>query len=274
MPSENVTQGRTSSGTDTRNYDRIARSYDATVALFTGGRNLATRLAQIDDFAPRERVLYVGVGTAEDALEAARRGMRVTCVDISENMLEKARWRFARAQLPAGFVCADIMTYTPAEPFDVVVANFFLNVFTPPVMKQVLTRLASFVRPEGKLAIADFAPPRGGWLLRGIHLTYHHVSLVSYWIMGLVPLHPIYVYAEHYPQLGLALRSTRQFRIFWIGPWMFQTTLAIKEKSRSDVAHGLSGMHVGNTSAQEPSPSQIHGAPAKTHRSFEQKPPT
>lgn len=248
MPSETVVQGRTSSESKTRNYDLIAWSYDFTVALFTGGKNFATRRAQIDDFTPRERVLYVGVGTAADALEAARRGMRVTCVDISHNMLEKARQRFARAQLPAEFVCADIMTYSPAEPFDVVVANFFLNVFTPPVMKQVLTRLTSFVRPEGKLAIADFAPPRGRWLLRAIHLAYHRVSIVSYWMVGLAPLHPIYVYADHYLQLGLTLSSTRQFRIFGIGPWMFQTTLAIKEKNRSDAAHGLSGMHAGNLS--------------------------
>ena len=85
------------------NYDRVSWNYDATISFFTGGQNLATRLAQLDEMRPGDRVLYVGVGSAEDAIEAARRGIDVTCLDLSSAMIEKARARFARKT--AGELC-------------------------------------------------------------------------------------------------------------------------------------------------------------------------
>ncbi len=149
---------------------------------------------------PGDRVLYVGVGSCEDAIEAARMGVRVTCLDLSAAMIEKGRERFAEANLPGEFVCADIMKYTPEQPFDAVTCNFFLNIFTRPVMEQVLERAAALVRPGGTLLIADFAPPQGRFLLRAVHRIFYKVSNVIYWSVGLCPLHPIYIYADYYAE--------------------------------------------------------------------------
>ncbi len=77
--------------TGSRSYEWISSQYDWTIALCTGGQNLRTRLAQLDDMAPGDRVLYVGVGSGEDAIEAARRGIQVTCLDLSSSMIERAR---------------------------------------------------------------------------------------------------------------------------------------------------------------------------------------
>jgi demethylphylloquinol methyltransferase len=218
----------TQSETESRNYDRVSSKYDRTIAVATGGQNLATRLAQLDEMKAGDRVLYIGVGSGEDALEAARSGVQVTCLDLSAAMIEQGRARFAEAQLPGEFVCADMMHYVPEEPFDVVTCNFFLNIFTRPVMEQVLARAADFVRPGGKLLIADFAPPQGSLLLRGLHRVFYRASNVIYWTVGLCPLHSIYVYADYYSRLGLELHSTRRFRLFRKGPWVFQTSTAIK----------------------------------------------
>lgn len=222
----------TSGETTRASYERVSSRYDRTIAVCTGGQNLATRLAQLDELKPDDRVLYVGVGSAEDALEAARNGAHVTCLDLSAGMIENARERFERAQLPGEFVCADIMNYTPEQPFDAVACNFFLNIFTRPVMEQVLTRAVSLVRPGGKLLIADFAPPRGNILLRALHRIFYRASNVIYWAMGLCPLHPIYVYADYFQGLGLKLNSTRRFRLFLRGPWVFQTTAAVRDRWR------------------------------------------
>jgi ubiquinone/menaquinone biosynthesis C-methylase UbiE len=215
--------------TISRNYDRVSSKYDRTIAVATGGQNLATRLAQLDEMQPGDRVLYVGVGSCEDAIEAARMGVRVTCLDLSEAMIEKGRERFAEANLPGEFVCADIMKYTPEQPFDAVTCNFFLNIFTRPVMEQVLERAAALVRPGGTLLIADFARPQGHFLLRAVHRIFYKVSNVIYWSVGLCPLHPIYIYSDYYSKLGLRLESTRRFRLFLKGPWVFQTTTAVKD---------------------------------------------
>ncbi len=213
------------------NYDRISSNYDWQTHLATGGQNLAARLSQIDDLVPGERVLYVGVGSGEDAIEAARRGLLVTCLDLSEGMVQIARERFAEARLPGEFVAADLMQYVPDQPFDAVVANFFLNVFSRPMMESMLTRLAGLVRPGGKLLIADFAPVRGSVVPRVMHRAYYGAGNFLYWMMGLCALHRIYAYADYYPQLGLRLGKTRYFRIFRRGPWIFQTTVAMKESA-------------------------------------------
>jgi len=212
-----------------RSYDRIASSYDWQTDLATGGQNLAARLAQIEEMGAGDRVLYVGVGSAEDAIEAARKGVDVTCLDLSEGMVEMARRRFAQAGLPGNFVCADVMRYQPERPFDAVTANFFLNVFSRPVMEEILARLGALVRPGGKLLIADFAPVQGNVVLRVLHRAYYGTGNFIYWMKGLCALHRIYIYADSYPRLGLTLQKTLRFRVFRRGPWMFQTTVAIKD---------------------------------------------
>src|SRR5580700_2435658 len=69
--------------TKSRSYERMSSIYEWMTALFTGGQNLVTRMSQIEDMRPGQRVLYVGVGPGEEAVEAARRGIIVICVDLS-----------------------------------------------------------------------------------------------------------------------------------------------------------------------------------------------
>jgi demethylphylloquinol methyltransferase len=220
-----------------RSYESISSIYERLNKLFTGGQNVAARLSQIDDMHAGQRVLYVGVGPGEEALEAARRGIKVTCVDLSPSMVEIVRRRFELAGLPGEFVCADIMEFEPEEPFDVVAANFFLNIFSRPMMLQMLTRLVSLVRPGGDLVVADFAPPRGNIVLRLRHRLYYTVANVAHWTLGLCALHKIYTYADHYPALGLKLQSTRYFRLTILGPgpWVFLSMRATKEDATHDV---------------------------------------
>src|SRR5580704_14384215 len=223
-----------------RSYESISSFYERLNALFTGGQNLATRLSQIEDMHAGQRVLYVGVGPGEEALEAASRVIKVTCVDLSPSMVEIVRERFEKAGLPGEFVCADIMEYESEEPFDVVVSNFFLNIFSRPVMLQMLNRLVSLVRPGGDFVLADFAPPRGNIVLRARHRLYYAVANVSHWLLGLCALHTIYSYADYYPKLGLKLQSTRYFRLSILGPgpWVFLSMRAVKEDETRDALPG------------------------------------
>ncbi len=227
---------RKSSGEQSaRSYESISSIYERLNLLFTGGQNLATRLSQIEDMHAGQRVLYVGVGPGEEALEAARRGIKVTCVDLSPSMIEIVRQRFEAAGVPGEFVCADIMEFESEEAFDVVVSNFFLNIFSRPVMLQMLTRLVSLVRPGGDFVVADFAPPRGSFVLRARHRLYYTVANVSHWLVGLCALHRIYDYSDYYPALGLKLQNTRYFRLSILGPgpWIFLSTRATKEDGTS-----------------------------------------
>ncbi len=211
-----------------RDFSVVATIYDFGNHVLTGGQNIAARLSQMEDIQPGDRVLYCGAGTCEDGLAAARKGARVTCVELSPAMIHKGRLRFEQAGLTAEFVCGDIMKYTPDEPFDIVVANFFLNVFTRPVMEKVYRQIVSFVRPGGKFLVVDFSRPYGNPLLMAIHACMFHGTFLFHRIFGLVGLHLIYDYTRYHQELGLKLTGRKRFRLFWIGPWLFESTTSIK----------------------------------------------
>ena len=77
-------------------YRRYARIYDAVFGpvLQPGRRALLERL----ELKPGERVLEVGVGTGL-SLPLYPRSVRITGIDVSREMLEKARERVARRRL-------------------------------------------------------------------------------------------------------------------------------------------------------------------------------
>jgi demethylphylloquinol methyltransferase len=132
-----------------------------------------------------ERVLYVGVGPGEDAVLAARHGARVTCLDLSAQMLAQAAARMQRAGLSAEFLQADVLEHRRLDYYDVVVVNFFLNVFSEQQMQHMLAYLVTLVRPDGKLLISDFATPRGNPLARGLQAIYWGVTDLFYYLLGL-----------------------------------------------------------------------------------------
>ncbi len=71
--------------------------------------------------APGARVLDVGCGTGRHSVPLAALGMRVTGVDISAGMLERARAAAAEAGVDVEWVKSDVSKALPAGPFDAVI---------------------------------------------------------------------------------------------------------------------------------------------------------
>jgi cyclopropane fatty-acyl-phospholipid synthase-like methyltransferase len=66
-----------------------------------------------------DRVLDVGCGTGRHAVELARRGLVVTGLDISENMLSRARSAASAAGVSVRLIQGDATRDLPDGPFDV-----------------------------------------------------------------------------------------------------------------------------------------------------------
>jgi demethylmenaquinone methyltransferase/2-methoxy-6-polyprenyl-1,4-benzoquinol methylase len=109
-----------------------------------------------------------------------------------------------------------------------VVANFFLNVFTEPVMETVLAHLTMMLKPGGKLLIGDFSYPRGWLAARAMQRGYYYLSMVSFWLLGGTPLHPIYDYPRYFAAVNLRMVSVERFKVHTLFPVSFEAIAAVK----------------------------------------------
>lgn len=83
---------------------------------------LAAALAD-EPVAPGAAVLDVGTGSGALALTAARRGARVTAVDVSRRAVYAARLNALRAGLPLEVVRGNLFEPVRGRSFDLVLAN-------------------------------------------------------------------------------------------------------------------------------------------------------
>jgi len=134
-----------------RLYDRLAPRYDQLISiteplLFGGGRAWACGQARGD-------VLEVAVGTGRD-LPFYPAGVRLTAVDVSENMLAHARRRASDLDLSVDLRVGDAQRLDFADAsFDTVVAT--LSLCSIPDHHTAVAEMARVLRPGGQLRLLD-----------------------------------------------------------------------------------------------------------------------
>ncbi|MFF3113265.1 class I SAM-dependent methyltransferase [Kitasatospora sp. NPDC057904] len=99
-------------------------------------------------------VLDVGCGTGSLSMLLARRGHRVTGVDLAPRMLERARAKLAEAGLPARFLTGDAAAPPVGEErFDVLLCRHLL--WTLPDPEAALRQWTALLRPGGRLVLVE-----------------------------------------------------------------------------------------------------------------------
>lgn len=150
-----------------RAYSRWAPIYDAVFALpfFTGRRAVARLINRM----PPGRILEAGVGTGM-ALPLYDRRHRIDGIDLSPEMLARARTRVARRRLDnvASIQEMDAGNLDfPARHFDTVIAMYVMTVVPDP--EKVMAEFVRVSRPGASLiVIGHFASTRGlyAWVER------------------------------------------------------------------------------------------------------------
>jgi demethylmenaquinone methyltransferase/2-methoxy-6-polyprenyl-1,4-benzoquinol methylase len=154
-------------------FDRIAPVYDSmnhamTVGLDRRWRRETARAA----VSPGDRVLDACCGTGDLAVACLNEGGKVTGLDFSERMLERAR---AKSDQVA-WVQGDALGL-PFEDGSFDSATVGFGVRNLDDLERGLAELRRVLRPGGRLAILEITQPRG--LLRPFY---------KLWFDGLVPL--------------------------------------------------------------------------------------
>lgn len=134
-------------------YRRYANVYDALFGpVLQPGRRA---VMQALDCKPGERVLEVGVGTGL-SLPLYPSGVRVTGIDLSREMLDKARRRVEKKKLAnvEGLMemDAEAMSFADAS-FDKVVAMYVVSVTDRPA--RLLHELHRVCKPDGEIFIVN-----------------------------------------------------------------------------------------------------------------------
>lgn len=147
-----------------RMFDRISPTYDRMNRIFSMGIDQRWRRRTIDLLLsePVDHVLDVATGTADLAIMAARRGVRVTGVDISEGMLTGGRKKVEQAGLQdrVTLQAADGESLPfPDGLFDAVMVAFGVRNFEH--LEQGLGEMRRVLRPGGRSLILEFSRPRG-----------------------------------------------------------------------------------------------------------------
>jgi demethylmenaquinone methyltransferase/2-methoxy-6-polyprenyl-1,4-benzoquinol methylase len=154
-------------------FDRIAPVYDAMNRLMTAGLDgrwrRETAAAVV---SPGDRVLDACCGTGDLALACLRAGGRVTGLDFSERMLERARRKSGEISWVRGDALA-----LPFEDglFDAATVGFGVRNLAD--LEGGLAELRRVLRPGGRLGVLEITRPRG------LLAPFYRV-----WFDGVVPL--------------------------------------------------------------------------------------
>jgi demethylmenaquinone methyltransferase / 2-methoxy-6-polyprenyl-1,4-benzoquinol methylase len=154
-------------------FDRISPVYDAMNRTMTMG--LDQRWRRVAAFAvvrPGDRVLDACCGTGDLALAAVRAGGRVTGLDFSERMLERARQKSAGVEWVQGDALA---LPFEAGAFDAATVGFGVRNLDD--LERGLAELRRVLRASGRVAILEITRPRG------VLAPFYRL-----WFDGLVPL--------------------------------------------------------------------------------------
>jgi ubiquinone/menaquinone biosynthesis C-methylase UbiE len=134
--------------------------YDLTVWLATLGREkaLRARLLKLARLQPGETMLDVGCGTGTLAVAAARLAGQAFGVDVSPEMLARARRKAKKARVRIDFreAPAQALPFEDAR-FDLVTSTVMLHHVPAEARLDVVREMARVTRSAGRVFIADFA---------------------------------------------------------------------------------------------------------------------
>jgi demethylmenaquinone methyltransferase/2-methoxy-6-polyprenyl-1,4-benzoquinol methylase len=160
------------SGVETM-FDRIAPVYDAMNRIMTAGLDQRWRRLTAEAVARNgDAVLDACCGTGDLAVASARRGGKVTGIDFSERMLERARRKAPDIEWVRGDLLA--LPFGDAT-FDAATVGF--GVRNVEDLGRALAELRRVLRVGGRLGILEITRPRG------VLAPFYRV-----WFDGIVPL--------------------------------------------------------------------------------------
>lgn len=109
----------------------------------------------LSKFPAGSSLFDVGCGTGQLAIEAFARGYSASGIDFAEEMIEICRRNAAEAKADVAFDCVSVFDFEPAEKFDVISAQGFIEYISTEQLTQLLHKLHDMTADGGAIAIGS-----------------------------------------------------------------------------------------------------------------------
>ena len=169
----------------TNNYDSIAGAYDFLSRLVFFRAQVNPQIEQLKYIKAGSSVLIVGGGTGwilEELTKIHHTGLKITYVEISAKMLERAKKRNQDAN-QVQFVHGSIENYSYDQHFDVIHTAFLFDNFEEKRAARVFQRLNKQLKAEGLWLYTDFKVDAGRdswWKRTLLNIMYAFFSRIAH----------------------------------------------------------------------------------------------
>lgn len=117
-------------------------------------------------------ILGGGTGVILDELEQLALSLKVTYVEPSSAMMKKAKSRACFKYINVEYIHARHDAVLHMEPFDVVITNFFLDIFRKEQLPAVIRDISTILKAHGIWLVTDFAITDKKWQQTLIRVMY------------------------------------------------------------------------------------------------------
>jgi SAM-dependent methyltransferase len=142
------------------NYDSLAKLYQRQYANYRDDIAFYARLAEREQ---AKDILELGAGAGRVSVALARRGLNVTGLELSREMLERGRRFAAQENVSVNFVLADMKDFKLEQKFPLIIAPFnaLMHLYSLSDQDRALEMVCAHLEPNGVFAFDLYQPKFG-----------------------------------------------------------------------------------------------------------------
>jgi tRNA (cmo5U34)-methyltransferase len=164
-------------------FNGIANVYDFLAGIVFGKSLKRAQTYFFSRIPENSNVLILGGGTGWIASELVKQrpSVKIVYVDASLEMISLARKRFKNSASRIQFIHGDEKSIPQETLFDVVITNFFLDLFQVQDLRRIVGVIKTFIEENGIWIVTDFVNEKfwHAGMLKIMYRFFHFTSNVS-----------------------------------------------------------------------------------------------
>jgi ubiquinone/menaquinone biosynthesis C-methylase UbiE len=161
-------------------FNKIAAIYDLLAKIIFGRAMLLSQIHFFNQVPKNGNVLIIGGGSGWIGSELLKIAPEVTItyIEASENMLSKAKEKLKNFSMNVHFIHGTELSIPGDERYDVVITNFFLDLFPDSKLNDVVLRIRSHLKKKNMWIVTEFVNEKIWWQQMLLWVMYRFFSVM------------------------------------------------------------------------------------------------